>query len=125
MHKRERADNVDGRCPISETRADRMNNRRNYYRILQVQPDAPAEVIRSSYRTLMQRLKMHPDLGGDHTRAALINEAYSTLADPGRRSAYDSIMNNIRERQRSQFRPPLLAPQSMQSPSACVFCGAR
>jgi DnaJ-class molecular chaperone len=50
-------------------------NRRNYYRILHVQPDAPTEVIKSSYRTLMQRLKMHPDLGGDHSEAALINEA--------------------------------------------------
>jgi hypothetical protein len=38
-------------------------NRRNYYRILHVQPDAPMEVIRASYRTLMQKLRFHPDLG--------------------------------------------------------------
>ena len=42
-----------------------MENRRNYYRILHVQPDAPTEIIKSSYRTLMQKLRMHPDLGGD------------------------------------------------------------
>ncbi|MDZ7784027.1 MAG: J domain-containing protein [Halioglobus sp.] len=66
-----------------------MNNRRNYYRILNVQPDAPAEVIRASYRTMMQRLKMHPDLGGDARTAAVINEAYRTLIDVKARSAYD------------------------------------
>jgi len=66
-----------------------MENRRNYYRILHVQPDAPAEIIRSSYRTLMQRLRMHPDLGGDHWNASLINEAYRVLTDPAQREQYD------------------------------------
>ena len=37
-------------------------NRRNYYRLLHVQPDAPTEVIKSSYRTLMRTLKRHPAL---------------------------------------------------------------
>jgi hypothetical protein len=64
-------------------------NRRNYYRILHVQPDAPLEVIRSSYRTIMQRLKAHPDLGGDNRAASLINEAYAVLTDPEQRKAYD------------------------------------
>lgn len=68
-----------------------MKNRRNYYRILNVQPDAPAEVIRASYRTMMQRLKMHPDLGGDAGAAAVINEAYRTLIDGESRSAYDRL----------------------------------
>jgi hypothetical protein len=31
----------------------------------------------------MQRLKMHPDLGGDHWNAALINEAFTTADGPG------------------------------------------
>ncbi len=65
-----------------------IKNRRNYYRILFVQPDAPAEVIKASYRTLMGPLKRHPDLGGDHQTAALINEAYQVLGDPVRREAY-------------------------------------
>ncbi len=63
-------------------------NRRNYYRILFVQPDAPAELIKASYRTLMGPLKRHPDLGGDHETASLINEAYQVLSDPVRREAY-------------------------------------
>ncbi len=71
-------------------------NRRNYYRILHVQRDAPLEVIKSSYRTLMQRLKMHPDLGGDHWNAALINEAYQVLTDPEKRAAYDLTLPQLR-----------------------------
>jgi hypothetical protein len=66
-----------------------MENRRNYYRILHVQPGAPVEIIRASYRTLMQRLRAHPDLGGDHWNAAIINEAYAVLTDADRRAEYD------------------------------------
>jgi hypothetical protein len=66
-----------------------MKNRRNYYRILQVQPDAPVEIIHASYRTLMRDLKLHPDLGGSTEEASLVNEAYDTLKDPQRRAVYD------------------------------------
>jgi curved DNA-binding protein CbpA len=66
-----------------------MKNRRNYYRILQVQPDAPMEVIRASYRTQMRELKRHPDLGGSDEAAAILNEAYEILSNPVRRTAYD------------------------------------
>lgn len=63
--------------------------RRNLYRILHVQPEAPLEVIRASYRTLMSTLRAHPDLGGDPEAAARINAAYAILTDPERRRAYD------------------------------------
>ena len=66
-----------------------MKNRRNYYRILHVQPDAPREIIRSSYQAMMQKLRLHPDLGGDPRYAAMINEAYATLTNPQNRAAYD------------------------------------
>ena len=42
---------------------------------------APYENIKASYRTLMQKLKAHPDLGDDEWSAAVINEAYAVLAD--------------------------------------------
>lgn len=64
-------------------------NRRNYYRILQTQPDASREVIKNNYRTLLQKLKIHPDLGGENWNASLINQAYNTLRNPSRRAAYD------------------------------------
>jgi hypothetical protein len=75
-----------------------MKNRRNYYRLLQVQADAPTEIIRSSFRTLMRELKQHPDLGGSHWEATLLNEAYETLTDPKRRAAYDRGLPHITSR---------------------------
>ena len=77
-------------------------SRRNFYRILHVQPEAPEEVIRASYRTLMQSLKMHPDLGGDHEQAALLNEAYAVLSDPENRARYDQKLAPLMRRARSQ-----------------------
>lgn len=67
-----------------------MNNRRNYYRILHVQPDAPFEIIRKSYHTLMRELKLHPDLGGDDWNATILNEAYEILSDSAKRAVYNS-----------------------------------
>lgn len=67
-------------------------NRRNLYRILQVQPDAPVQVIKASYRVIMSSLRAHPDLGGDEDQAALINLAYSVLSDPEKRAAYDRLL---------------------------------
>ncbi len=67
--------------------------RRNLYRILHVQPEAPLEVIRASYRTLMSTLRAHPDLGGDPEVAARINAAYAVLTDPDRRRHYDQSLD--------------------------------
>ncbi len=69
-----------------------MNNRRNYYRILKVQPDASTDVIKTNYRTLLQKLRMHPDLGGDERNASLINMAYNTLRNPVKRAEYDNVL---------------------------------
>lgn len=65
------------------------NERRNYYRTLNVQPDASLEIIKNNYRTLLQKLRLHPDLGGKHWNAAIINEAYNILRHPEKRAAYD------------------------------------
>lgn len=67
-------------------------NKRNYYRVLFVQPDAPMEIIQASYRTIMQKLKAHPDLGGDTWNASVINEAYQVLIDREKRVAYDALL---------------------------------
>lgn len=66
---------------------------RNYYDVLHVSRDAPLEIIRGSYRTLMQRMKHHPDLGGDAATAALINEAYAVLSNAEKRAEYDARMD--------------------------------
>jgi DnaJ-class molecular chaperone len=103
-----------------------MQNRRNYYRVLHVQPDAPAETIAASYKTLMQGLRMHPDLGGDHRTAVLINEAFATLRDPARRRAYDRTLV-LPFRQRRSETPATPSSVAVTSPAdvgsmTCAFC---
>jgi DnaJ domain len=61
----------------------------DYYEILQVHPRASQEMVKKAYRTLMGEMGGHPDLGGDENRAKLMNEAYTVLADPDLRRAYD------------------------------------
>jgi len=99
-----------------------MKNRRNYYRILQVQPDAPLEIICASYRTLMRVLKAHPDLGGSTLQASLLNEAYETLSNPARRAAYDEkVLALCIKRGTSSTRH-----ESSSIPSSlCPFCRMR
>ncbi|GEM_PF-757540 len=63
----------------------------NYYDVLGAAPDADREAIRKQYLQQMQAARAHPDLGGDHAHAALLNEAYLVLRDPQRRAAYDRI----------------------------------
>ncbi|MCC7490236.1 MAG: J domain-containing protein [Gammaproteobacteria bacterium] len=104
-----------------------MENRRNYYRILQVQPGAPVEIIRASYRTLMQRLKAHPDLGGEHGHAALINEAYAVLTSPRKRAAYDQDFQlRVIDTRTEAARDAPAARRGARGHQAehCLFCGA-
>ena len=96
-------------------------DRRSYYRILYVQPEAPLEVIRASYRSLMTKLKAHPDLGGDHDTAVAINQAYAVLSDPEKRRAYDASRKGAHKRQGTAAPKP--SPEAGQRPG-CVFCGA-
>lgn len=90
-------------------------NRRNYYRILHVQPEAPDPVITASYRTMMSKLRLHPDLGGETGNAALINEAYAVLRDPEKRARYDA------ER---RHKPALRSTDRTDAAPACPFCQA-
>ena len=113
-----------------------MQNRRNYYRLLQVQPDAPLEVIRASYHTLMRELKQHPDLGGSSSHAALLNEAYKTLSNSTLREEYDkklfsrytkqSLATNTfgHHMQPHQLCPLCKAPPTRQAPpgQTCSVC---
>jgi curved DNA-binding protein CbpA len=90
----------------------------NYYRILQVQPDAPPEVIRHNYTILLQKLRIHPDLGGNNTDAALINVAYETLRHPEKRAEYDQLLlkqnNLLTVSQRHLTRPGLFSRKQKQ-----------
>jgi curved DNA-binding protein CbpA len=64
----------------------------DYYELLQVSPNADAEIIQVAYRRLAR--KWHPDVNpGDpfaYERMKLLNEAYETLSDPRKRQEYDT-----------------------------------
>ena len=108
-----------------------MMNKKTYYQILHVQPDAPLEVIRSSYRTMMQKLKMHPDLGGCHENAAEVNEAYNVLTNPSKRTAYDaSLLRNTETKTPNKQKESNQTAQKQNTQTfyqkndgeICVFC---
>jgi len=101
---------------------------RDYYEVLHISRDAPLEIIRGSYRTLMQRLKNHPDLGGDPAVAARINEAYAVLSDAEQRAEYDARLDLMAHIARgvpgenvdghTSHQPP----RSLDPLRECVFC---
>lgn len=110
-----------------------MKNRLNYYQLLHVQPDAPVEIIRASYRTLLLKLGQHPDLGGDHWGAVRLNEAYEILTDPAKRAKYDrellscsKLTEDAQEKVESPlpFKPlPGLAVYQNYQPILKSYCG--
>lgn len=88
----------------------------DFYRVLQVEPDADPETIRSAYRTLA-RLH-HPDLpGGSHARMVMVNRAWSVLGDDQRRRVYDRGRHVLSARPRT---PPTAAPEWSPNPGAPV-----
>lgn len=120
-----------------------MQNKRNYYRLLNVQFDAPSAVIKASYRTMMQKMKMHPDLGGNEEQAMLLNEALETLLDEHQRARYDEalkqsqpgIFSQRQESMEQETQPSVEAVDNSATDAAaednsepldkqqCSFCG--
>jgi curved DNA-binding protein CbpA len=67
--------------------------RRDPYRILQVQPDADPEIVKAAYRVLARRL--HPDAASPLDESAAqkmadLNWAYGVARDPVRRQIWES-----------------------------------
>lgn len=67
----------------------------NYYRILQISPDASPGEIKHAYRKL-SRIH-HPDHGEEEGGEKFIevHEAYEVLSDPGRREAHDRALEEV------------------------------
>jgi curved DNA-binding protein len=84
-----------------------------YYRVLGVSLDAPAEDIKKAFRKLARTC--HPDVAGESPESAekfgRISEAYETLGNAKRRAEYDRLHERAASRQkkshiRSEWRPP-------------------
>src|SRR5215471_17335744 len=69
-----------------------MNGKRDYYEVLGVARSATDQELKSAYRKLA--LQYHPDRNPESAAESTekfkeITEAYSVLADPQKRAAYD------------------------------------
>ena len=70
--------------------AQKMTNKRDYYEVLGVTQSAGADDIKIAFRNLAR--KYHPDVNKEpdaEEKFKEINEAYSVLSDPEKRSSYD------------------------------------
>lgn len=105
-----------------------MTKRQTYYDILRVSHDAEPEVITAAHRTLMAKLKKHPDLGGDPAEAIQINRAYEVLSNEHERAVYDELLQRTREedahvKRASEKTPPERRRIARSSAEAVVsFC---
>lgn len=61
----------------------------NYYKLLQVDPQADRKVIHKAYLTIMSELNMHPDKGGNVETAKILNRAWEILKDSYLREEYN------------------------------------
>ena len=81
---------------------------KDYYKILDVQPEADAKAIKTAYRKLAR--KYHPDMNPDEgaeDKFKEVAEAYEVLKDAGRRAEYDELRQyGGASRPGSDFEPP-------------------
>ncbi|SER06815.1 hypothetical protein SAMN05421690_100749 [Nitrosomonas sp. Nm51] len=107
-----------------------QTNRRNYYRVLQIQPDAPAEIITGSYQALLHYPYQNVDL---------LKEAHAVLANPAARLRYDAYLAGKWRYSEKTLMPvnkmkhgghpdgighsvPSAADDSKKALSFCMFC---
>ena len=79
---------------------------RDYYKTLEVAPNAEADEIKRAFRTLAR--KYHPDVNANPESEVLfkdVNEAYEVLKDPEKRAAYDQL-GQAKPSSQNGFRPP-------------------
>jgi curved DNA-binding protein CbpA len=97
----------------------------DYYRILHVQPDAPAAIIHASYRALLQRMHSSATFAGE-ADAVLIEEAYAVLGDAQRRAAYDQHRRATAPQTKGRTaaaRDDTFADDTLAT-HLCLFCGS-
>jgi curved DNA-binding protein len=79
---------------------------KDYYKILELGPEANSDEIKKSYRKLSH--KYHPDVNkepGAEDKFKEVSEAYETLSSPEKREAYDQLLKGGYH-SGQDFRPP-------------------
>ena len=77
----------------------------DYYRVLQVDPQADPDVVEAAYKRLAR--KIHPDVSAAPDAGARmreLNEAYAVVGDASRRAGYDA------KRRRGRAERPMVTP---------------
>lgn len=98
-----------------------MADLRDYYRVLQVARHADQAVIKAAYYTQLKIMKKHPDLGGSHEEALLLNEAYEVLSDPVKRREYDKKYSDSKSPQAEAYPPEREQRRAVRSGFCEVF----
>ena len=98
----------------------------NHYEILGVKQTASQEEIKQAFRGRAKR--HHPDRNPNdrhaHARFNLINEAYETLSDPGRRRTYDrSLAGDATAHPRQTGTRPYTPPGTAKTPRGSAGSG--
>jgi curved DNA-binding protein CbpA/pSer/pThr/pTyr-binding forkhead associated (FHA) protein len=75
----------------------------DFYRLLQVDPDVPQELIAEAYWRLVGRLQARRHwTPGPRRQFAALNEAYATLISPARRMAYGAALPRVERLRRER-----------------------
>lgn len=86
-----------------------------YYSVLQLQPGASPEDIKTSYRALVK--KYHPDMhGGNAHLFSRVKEAYEILSDPAQRSRFERVAHKTAKTTRAKSTPFGKKPFTQASP---------
>ena len=75
---------------------------RTLYDVLQVTPNAAAQILRAAH----DHLSAQHELAGDPAAKRLVNDAYATLTDPAARAAYDRKLADMDAQQAGAHLPP-------------------
>ncbi len=74
----------------------RIDDTRDHYAVLRVDPTADRDALHAAYRQLARNV--HPDVSGDDIDMKRLNAAWAVLRDPSRRAAYDAQRSAARRR---------------------------
>ena len=86
----------------------------DHYAVLGVSPDANRSAIQAAYRDLARR--HHPDFGGDGSKMAALNEAWSVLGRHETRLAYDATRGYRRSSGAAPAAPDATPPPAPTGP---------
>jgi curved DNA-binding protein CbpA len=91
---------------------------KDYYKILQIDPEASLEVMNNAYRALVRQY--HPDLYHTHRKTTMnvkmqeINEAYQVLSNTVTRAEYDKKRGSTPHREQDGTLPTRSLNQTLK-----------